>query len=87
MKQFLNPPPEIINIHEAKTYLSRIVEEVKIYGKPVIIAKAGKPQVQIIPLVPEIQTEPSLFGFMLHENNQIHQLSELIDEFDKNIPI
>ncbi|ULJ67841.1 type II toxin-antitoxin system Phd/YefM family antitoxin [Wielerella bovis] len=51
--QFISPPPEIINIHEAKTHLSRIVEEVKTYGKPVIIAKAGKPQVQITPLQTE----------------------------------
>lgn len=50
---FVSPPPEIINIHEAKTHLSRIVEEVKTYGKPVIIAKAGKPQVQIMPLQAE----------------------------------
>jgi PIN domain nuclease of toxin-antitoxin system/antitoxin (DNA-binding transcriptional repressor) of toxin-antitoxin stability system len=34
----------IINIHEAKTHLSRIVEEVAA-GKEVIIAKAGKPMI------------------------------------------
>lgn len=42
--------PQIINMHEAKTHLSAIVEEVKRLGKPVIIAKAGKPQVQILPI-------------------------------------
>lgn len=42
--------PQVINMHEAKTHLSAIVEEVKRLGKPVIIAKAGKPQVQILPI-------------------------------------
>jgi len=39
----------IINIHEAKTHLSRIVEEVAA-GAEVIIAKAGKPMARLIPL-------------------------------------
>ena len=39
-----------INIHEAKTHLSRIIEDVKLLGQPVIIAKSGVPQVKIVPL-------------------------------------
>jgi prevent-host-death family protein len=39
----------IINIHDAKTHLSRIVEEVAA-GKEVIIAKAGKPMAKLVPL-------------------------------------
>ncbi len=39
----------VINIHEAKTHLSRIVEEVAA-GKEVIIAKAGKPIARLVPL-------------------------------------
>lgn len=39
----------IINIHEAKTHLSRIVDEVAA-GAEVIIAKAGKPMARLIPL-------------------------------------
>ena len=38
-----------INIHEAKTHLSRLVEEA-VQGEPFIIAKAGKPKVQVIRL-------------------------------------
>lgn len=41
---------ETVNIHEAKTHLSRLVEEVAMTQKPIIIAKAGKPRVQIVPL-------------------------------------
>ena len=39
----------IINIQEAKTHLSRIVEEVAA-GADVIIAKAGKPMVRLSPV-------------------------------------
>jgi prevent-host-death family protein len=39
----------IINIHEAKTHLSRIVDEVAAGGE-VIIAKAGKPMARLSPL-------------------------------------
>ncbi|MDR3737052.1 MAG: type II toxin-antitoxin system prevent-host-death family antitoxin [Acidobacteriaceae bacterium] len=38
-----------INIHEAKTHLSRLVEEA-VNGEPFIIAKAGKPRVKVVPI-------------------------------------
>jgi prevent-host-death family protein len=37
-----------INIHEAKTHLSRLVEEVN-EGEEIVIAKAGKPLARLIP--------------------------------------
>lgn len=40
---------ETINIHEAKTHLSRIVDEVAA-GSEKLIAKAGKPMVKMVPL-------------------------------------
>jgi prevent-host-death family protein len=39
----------IVNIHEAKTHLSRIVDEVAA-GAEVIIAKAGKPMARLSPI-------------------------------------
>lgn len=39
----------IVNIHEAKTNLSRIVEEVAA-GAEVLIAKAGKPMARLVPV-------------------------------------
>jgi prevent-host-death family protein len=51
------------NIHDAKTHLSRLVEQAA-NGEPFVIAKAGKPMVKVIPLN---APEPSLikrFGFM-----------------------
>jgi len=41
----------VVNIHEAKTHLSRIVDEVA-EGAEVIIAKAGKPMARLTPIVP-----------------------------------
>ncbi len=37
-----------VNIHEAKTHLSRLVREAA-QGKPFVIARAGKPLVKVIP--------------------------------------
>jgi prevent-host-death family protein len=39
----------IINIHEAKTHLSRIVDEVAA-GAEVLIAKSGKPMARLSPI-------------------------------------
>ena len=36
------------NLHEAKTHLSRLIEKA-LEGEEVIICKAGKPLVQIVP--------------------------------------
>ena len=41
----------VINIHEAKTHLSRIVDDVAA-GAEVIIAKAGKPMARLSPISP-----------------------------------
>ncbi len=38
-----------VNIHEAKTHLSRLVDRAA-KGEPFVIAKAGKPLVKVVPL-------------------------------------
>lgn len=38
-----------VNIHEAKTHLSRLVEEAA-EGEEIVIAKAGKPVARLVPL-------------------------------------
>ncbi len=40
---------QTVNIHEAKTHLSRLVDEAE-NGEPFIIAKAGKPMVKVTAL-------------------------------------
>jgi prevent-host-death family protein len=50
-----------INIHEAKTHLSRLVDEVAA-GHEVIIAKAGKPLARLVPLV--VQPRAKKYGLL-----------------------
>ena len=38
-----------VNIHEAKTHLSRLVERVEA-GEEIIIAKAGRPTARLVPI-------------------------------------
>jgi prevent-host-death family protein len=40
----------IVNMHQAKTHFSKIVEEV-LKGEEVIIAKAGKPVAKMVPFI------------------------------------
>jgi prevent-host-death family protein len=54
---------DIVNIHEAKTHLSRLVEKAA-KGEAFIIAKAGKPMVKVAPLEAAAQSKPEFFGFM-----------------------
>ncbi len=39
----------IVNVHEAKTHLSRLLEQVHA-GQEIVIAKAGKPYARLVPL-------------------------------------
>lgn len=54
---------ESINIHEAKTHLSRLVDEAA-RGKAFVIAKAGKPMVKVIPYTGEEGPTAKRLGFM-----------------------
>jgi prevent-host-death family protein len=40
----------VINIHEAKTHLSRLLSRVE-SGEEIVIAKAGKPVARLVPLI------------------------------------
>lgn len=52
-----------VNIHEAKTHLSRLIDQAA-KGKPFIIAKAGKPLVKVVPLDQREAAEIRRVGFM-----------------------
>lgn len=54
---------QIVNIHEAKTHLSKIVEKVS-HGDSFIIAKAGKPLVKIVPLNTPDHYQQKKIGFL-----------------------
>ena len=50
-----------VNLHDAKTHLSRYVDQA-LAGEEVVIARAGKPLVRLIPF--ESQPAPRLGGFL-----------------------
>ena len=52
--------PDIVNVHEAKTHLSSLLEKVK-GGQVIILAKAGRP---IARLVPFNEVGPRVGGFV-----------------------
>lgn len=54
-------PVETVNIHEAKTQLSKLVDEA-VKGKPFVIAKAGKALVKVVAL--DAPAAPKRIGFL-----------------------
>jgi prevent-host-death family protein len=54
---------QTINIHQAKTHLSRLVEQAAA-GEPFIIAKAGKPLVKVVPLDAPATSPKKRLGFL-----------------------
>jgi prevent-host-death family protein len=54
---------QTVNIHEAKTHLSRLVEQAA-KGEPFVIAKAGKPMVKVTPLDTPVAGQVRRLGFM-----------------------
>ena len=53
---------DTFNIHEAKTHLSRLVEQAA-RGREFVIAKAGKPMVRVVPVNPVSVTRT--LGFLV----------------------
>ena len=41
----------IVNVHDAKTHFSRLLEQAHA-GQEIIVAKAGKPYARLVPLAP-----------------------------------
>jgi len=68
---------QTVNIHEAKTHLSRFVDQAAA-GEEILIARAGKPIARLVPLETDID-KPRILGlgkgrFSLPENfSQLHQ--------------
>jgi prevent-host-death family protein len=57
------PPVLVVNILEAKTQLSRLIDRAS-KGEPFIIAKAGKPMVKVVPLETPEAGRVRRLGFM-----------------------
>jgi prevent-host-death family protein len=65
---------KVVNIHEAKTHLSRLVEEAA-NGESFVIAKAGKPMVKVIRLDADGPKPKRRLGFLKGK-------IEIPDDFD-----
>jgi prevent-host-death family protein len=68
--------PLTVNIFEAKTQLSKLIERME-HGEDVIIARAGKPVARLTGLKPE--KKPVIFGLMKGE-------IWVADDFDDYLP-
>lgn len=67
-----------VNIHEAKTHLSRLVDAAA-KGEPFVIAKAGEPLVEVVAI--EAAAEPiSRFGWARHLNWKIPDDFDTLDQ-------
>ncbi len=67
---------QTVNIHEAKTHLSRLLEDVAA-GEEIIIAKAGKPMAKLVP----IETEKPRIRLGL-----LAGMGTVPDDFDDPLP-
>ena len=55
-----------VNLHDAKTHLCRYVDQA-LAGEEVVIARAGKPLVRLVPF--QTQPAPRLGGFLRGQAN------------------
>jgi prevent-host-death family protein len=65
-----------VNIHEAKTHLSRLVEQAAA-GEPFIIAKSGKPIVKVTTIDAPARAERRRIGFLQGEIDVPHDFDEM----------
>ncbi len=66
---------ETVNIHEAKTRLSKLLEQVS-RGEPFIIAKAGRPIAKVVAVEAPEPAQAQRLGFLSGE-------IEVPDDFDR----
>jgi prevent-host-death family protein len=50
-----------VNLNEAKTHLSKLIERVQA-GEEIVIAKSGKPVARLVPLAPLAPRRPGLLA-------------------------
>jgi prevent-host-death family protein len=65
---------KIVKVHEAKTHLSRLLEQVEA-GETVIIARHGKPVARLVPMRADLRKPGALAGKV-----------RISDDFDDPLP-
>jgi prevent-host-death family protein len=74
-----------VNIHEAKTHLSRLLDRVS-QGEEVVIAKAGKPVARLVPINgrPERRVPGSASGrIVIGEDFDASLPEEVLESFER----
>ncbi len=51
----------MVNIYDAKTQLSRLLESVE-HGEEIVIARAGRPVARLVPMAPRRQRVPGAWA-------------------------
>jgi prevent-host-death family protein len=51
MAKTINRPPKMVNVHDAKTHFSKLLQRVQA-GEEVIIARSGDPVARLVPFAP-----------------------------------
>ncbi|HZU90868.1 MAG TPA: type II toxin-antitoxin system prevent-host-death family antitoxin [Stellaceae bacterium] len=67
---------EILNLYQAETQLSRLVERA-VAGKEIVIAKAGKPKAKLVPFQPPAQP---------HKSADLLGIAFIAEDFDDPLP-
>jgi prevent-host-death family protein len=84
---FILPQPgavmvELVNIYEAKTQLSRLVDRAAA-GEDIVIGRAGKPLVRLVPVDESAPRQPGLLKGVTIPNALFDPLpDEELDEWD-----
>jgi prevent-host-death family protein len=75
---------EPVNIHDAKTHLSRLVERVEA-GEEIVIARGGRPVARLVPLA--VRTRPRELGIwrgrVTMSTDFDAPIPELLDAFER----
>jgi prevent-host-death family protein len=70
----------VVNVHQAKTHLSRLIDEAHA-GETIVLAKAGKPWARLMPLAPPA---PQRVPGRLRRQGPLSQPDVLLEPMDPN---
>jgi prevent-host-death family protein len=77
----MTTPTGIVNVHAAKTQLSKLLERAEA-GEEIIIGRAGKPIAKLVPYVP--QRPKRVFGRLKGQIRILPGFDELDDEIARD---
>jgi prevent-host-death family protein len=76
-----------VNIHEAKTHLSKLIQRVRL-GEEIVIAKAGEPVARLVPEGHRSQPRSPGTGrgdFVIHDSFYEPLPADILDLFDGKV--